>query len=152
MLKILLNKLGITDRPSLAQFIKQFIKFGIVGLSNTFVSLAVYYVLVYFGAYYILANIVAFAVSVCNAYFWNSRYVFNKQSNNLKPFIKTVLSYGSTALLGTALLFVMVDLLHISKWIAPFISLCFTIPLNFLLNKFWAFHTPSKDNKCRTSE
>ena len=119
---------------------KQFFKFGVVGISNTLIALAVYYVLIYWGIYYILANVAAFAVSVCNAYFWNSRYVFSKKDDEgIKPFVKTFLAYGGTFLLSTALLFCMVDVLHISQWLAPLINLCITVPLNFLLNKFWTF-------------
>jgi putative flippase GtrA len=132
--------MGITDRQGFALIIKQFLKFGIVGVSNTLISLATYYLLVYLGIHYLLANITAFAVSVCNAYFWNSRYVFKKgKGNNAKPFVRTVAAYGSTFLLGTGLLYTMVGILGISQWVAPLISLCITIPLNFLLNRYWAF-------------
>jgi len=124
----------------LIELAKQFLKFGIVGISNTLISLAIYYILVYLGVHYLIANIVAFVISVCNAYFWNSRYVFKKRNrSNVKSFIRTVVSYGFTFLLGTGLLFIMVELLHISLWIAPLINLCVTTPLNFVLSKFWAF-------------
>jgi putative flippase GtrA len=33
----------------------------------------------------------------------------------------------------------MVNYLNISEFIAPILNLIITIPLNFLLNKFWAF-------------
>jgi putative flippase GtrA len=134
------RKLGITDRASFFAFVKQFIKFGIVGASNTLIALAIYYALIYWGAHYIIANIAAFILSVCNAYFWNSRFVFKKKtSEGAKTFLKTIIAYGSTGLLSTVLLFLMVDILLISEWIAPLINLCITIPTNFLLNKYWAF-------------
>jgi len=118
----------------------QFIKFGIIGVSNTLISLAIYYLLVWLGIHYLTAQGVGFAVSVCNAYYWNNRYVFSKtQKGNIKPFIKTVAVYGFTFLLSLGILFVTIDILNISKWIAPLISLCVTVPLNFLLNKYWAF-------------
>ena len=119
---------------------KQFVKFGIVGLSNTFISLGIYYVLIYFGINYIIANTVGFIISVLNSYYWNSKYVFKKSDKgNLKPLIKTFMSYGVTFLLGTTLLFVMVHYLHVSKVLAPILNLVISIPVNFLLNKFWAF-------------
>ena len=61
------------------------------------------------------------------------------QKGNVKPLLKTFLCYGSTFLLGTVLLFVMVHYLKISEMLAPLINLVVTIPLNFILNKFWAF-------------
>ncbi|MDR0221791.1 MAG: GtrA family protein [Lachnospiraceae bacterium] len=139
-MRVLFRKLGITDRASFYAFVKQFFKFGIVGVSNTLIALAVYYSLIYMGIHYLIANVVAFFISVCNAYFWNSRFVFKKKAGEgARTFLRTIAAYGSTALLGTFLLFVMVDILHISEWIAPLIGLCITIPLNFLLNKFWTY-------------
>lgn len=125
---------------NLMSTIKQFIKFGLVGVSNTLISLGTYYLLYFFEVNYLIANTVGFIVSVLNSYYWNNKYVFKKtQEGYLKPLIKTFLSYGSTFLLSTVLLFVMVQYFGISEIIAPIITLVITIPLNFFMNKFWAF-------------
>ncbi|MFA0816580.1 MAG: GtrA family protein [Anaerofustis sp.] len=123
------------------KLLKQFIKFGIVGVSNTLISLAIYYLFVYISSdLYIWGNTVGFVISVLNAYYWNNKYVFKKSSKgNIKPLLKTYICYGSTFLLGTLLLYVMVHYLSISAWIAPLINLVITIPINFFLNKIWAF-------------
>ncbi|MEG2295371.1 MAG: GtrA family protein, partial [Oscillospiraceae bacterium] len=66
-------------------------------------------------------------------------YVFDKkEKGHLKALFKTFISYGVTFILSTFLLFIMVDYLSISQVIAPLLNLIITIPLNFLLNKFWA--------------
>ena len=124
----------------LIPFIKQFLKFGLVGVSNTLIALGVYYLLVYLGVHYIIANIAGFVVSVINAYYWNSKYVFKKGTNGrTKSFIKCFTAYGITFLLGTFLLYVFVDIAGISDKIAPILYLCVTIPINFFMNKLWAF-------------
>ena len=134
------EKLGITDKVSLMLFIRQFIRFGLVGISNTVVYLGVYYAMMYLGVYYIIASIVAFVVSVFNAYFWSSRYVFpGKRSGDAKPLVKVFAVYGFTFLLSTGLMYCTVEFFNISAWIAPLITMCVTIPANFLLNKYWAF-------------
>lgn len=122
----------------------QFLKFGIVGLSNTFVSLAVYYVFLWIDQkLYLIGNVVGWVVSVANAYYWNNKYVFGDGQKGfiqmLKKLAKTYLSYGATFLLSTLFLYIEVDILGLSSVISPFINLVITIPLNFLLNKFWAF-------------
>lgn len=61
------------------------------------------------------------------------------QENKKKGLIKVYISYGSTFLLSTGLLYLMVDIAGISEYIAPLINLCATVPLNFVLNKFWVF-------------
>ena len=136
----LLEKFGIRNKKDAIGLLKQFIKFGIVGLSNTIISLAVYYILVFLGVYYIIAHIFGFLLSVLNAYYWNHKYVFKKTATgNLKTFIKTFTSYGVTFLLSTFLLYFMVSHLKISDSIAPLLNLTVTIPLNFLMNKYWSF-------------
>lgn len=123
----------------------QFVKFGIVGVSNTAISLIVYYIIYWINPeWYMIGNIAGWVISVSNAFFWNNRYVFKSQSEGMRQLLKrigkTYLSYGATFLMSAAFLHVEVDILHWSAVICPIINLVLTIPLNFLLNKFWTFH------------
>ncbi|NCC87170.1 MAG: GtrA family protein [Clostridia bacterium] len=129
------------ENDNIKKTLIQFIKFGLVGVSNTAISLGVYYIFIYFNtSLYLLGYTVGFIVSVLNAYYLNNRFVFEKvEEGNAKPLIKTFISYGSTYLLGLLLMAIMVENLGVSENIAPLINLIITIPLNFLLNKFWAF-------------
>jgi len=134
----------------------QFIKFGIVGLSNTIISYLVYALLVYLGFHYLVASIIAFFISVLNSFFWNSRYVFKKEDGAkrsvLHALVKTFISYAFTGLiLQNIFLFVFIDIFHISKYMAPLFSLVITVPLNFIMNKFWAFRQ-SKINEENPNE
>lgn len=122
----------------------QFIKFGLVGVSNTVISYVTYAVLVFFGAPYLIANLIAFVVSVLNSFFWNNRYVFTLESGQTRSIwrslAKTFASYSVTGLfLSSVLLWLWIDVFGISAYIAPIINLLVTVPLNFILNKFWAF-------------
>ena len=121
--------------------IKQFIKFSLVGLSNTIINLFVYYVLIFCGAHYIVAYTFGFLISVCNAFYWNNKYVFkNKQEKStLRAFVKTFASYGFSFFLSVVLMGIIVEKIGISYYFAPFCKMIITIPLNFLLNKLWAF-------------
>lgn len=121
--------------------VRQFIKFGLVGVSNTLISLAIYYLFIWINPdMYLIGNTIGFFVSVLNAYYWSNKYVFEKkEKGNLKPLVRTFISYGTTFLLSTFLLYFWVNNVGIDKTIAPIINLLITIPLNFLLNKLWAF-------------
>ena len=135
----------LIDRMKNTKTVLQFFKFSIVGLSNTFVSLAIYYIFLWVNKdLYLIGNIVGWAVSVINAFYWNNKYVFENSQNGFLQTIrkigKTYLSYGATFVLSTSLLYFEVDLWKWSSAISPIINLLITIPLNFLLNKFWAFH------------
>lgn len=130
----------------------QFVKFGIVGLSNTIVSYVLYAggLLLFrrFGLFggkdYLAAQAVAFALSVLWSFYWNSRFVFRLEEggkrSRWKALLKTYVSYSFTGLfLNGALLVLWVGKFHISEFAAPFINLLVSVPLNFLMNKFWAF-------------
>lgn len=121
----------------------QLFKFCLVGASNEIVYLLFYYALIYIKIGYMGANLAAYVISIFNAYFWNNKFVFKKQENSerstVKSLAKVFASYGITFLISTGLLFVWVEVLHISEYAAPIINLIVTIPINFLLNKLWAF-------------
>jgi len=135
----------------------QFIKFGIVGFSNTAIAYIIYASLVYLKLHYILANIIAFIISVLNSFFWNNKYVFKNESTSKRnifySLIKTYISYSFTGIfLGNALLFLLVDVLHISKYLAPFFGLVITVPINFIMNKKWAFKSDKNVDKQQNDE
>lgn len=122
----------------------QFLKFGIVGMSNTAVSLLIYYGFLWLNAdWYLWGNAVGWGVGVANSYFWNHRYVFPASVSGWRAAAKrigrTYLSYGATLVLSQGLLYLEVDILAFSPVLCPLLNLLVTVPLNFLLNKFWAF-------------
>lgn len=125
--------------PQTRESFIQFVKFGIVGCSNTLIGFGIYYVLVWFGMHYMIANVVSYIVSVLNAFYWNNKYVFHNTTHWLKAIVKTYASYGFSFFVGTVLLWGLVEWIHISKYFAPLLTLVLTVPLNFAMNKFWTF-------------
>lgn len=134
----------------------QFLKFGIVGVSSTIISYLLYAVslllLRYFGVSqkidYLAAQVIAFMLSVLWSFCWNSQLVFvseeGKERSWIRTLVKTYISYSFTGLfLNSVLLVLWVSVLHISEYIAPLMNLVISVPINFLVNKFWAF----KNNK-----
>ena len=117
----------------------QFIKFGIVGLSNTAIGLGTYYLFLWLGWHYMVANVLSWIISVFNAFFWNSRYVFKTRNKWLTALFRTDVSYGFSFVLGAVVLYILVEFCKISEVVAPVLVLVITIPLNFILNKFWTF-------------
>lgn len=128
----------------------QFIKFGIVGVSNTLVSYVIN-ILVLFAMKpmnvswdYFAGNIVAFILSVLWSFYWNNKYVFTLeegQSRSIgKALLKTYITYGFTGIiLNNILSWIWVSVLGVSKFIAPIINLLVSVPINFFMNKLWAF-------------
>lgn len=150
VINALFQKLGANNKDERKRLSLQFIKFGLVGLSNTLVSWACYYLFLWIDDdLYMVGSIVGGVVSIANAFFWNNRFVFKAENHDwksvMKRLAKTYVCYGGTSLLGVGLLWLEVNLLGISKTWAPIVNLIITIPLNFLINKFWTFRTG--DNK-----
>ena len=134
----------------------QFIKFGMVGAINTVLTY-----LITNGGYYLLhwheqiCNVIAFVITVFISFLLNGKFVFNK--NNIeednqkkeakiknvswwKSLLKVYASYSITGLfLSALLLYIEEQLLGIPHYIATLMNLIVTIPINFLLNKFWAY-------------
>lgn len=148
----ILRILHLGSDPARIQNLMQFIKFGIVGASNT----ALAYVLNIgvllllksnnFWWDYLVGNLVSFIVSVAWSYFWNSRFVFHQKNSSIREcwltLIKTYLAYGFTGIvLNNILSWIWIERLGISKFIAPLINLIISVPVNFLINKFWTFKT-----------
>lgn len=140
----LLEKLGVQSKEELWTLAVQFVKFGLVGVSNTLVAWGCYYLFLWLNEdWYMLGSVVGTVVSIANAFFWNDLFVFKGTENDWKSRLKrlgrTYVSYGGTSLLGMALLWVEVNCFGLSKVWAPPVNLLITIPLNFLINKFWTF-------------
>ncbi|MCQ2523096.1 MAG: GtrA family protein [Lachnospiraceae bacterium] len=161
-----MNNMENTEKAPRKEGFWQFIKFLIVGVSNTAISELVYLVLIYFDFNYIFASIMGFVLSVLNAFYWSNKYVFkeNPESKRVwwKVLLKTYAAYSWGYLISLLLLFIWVDLVKLPNYMGPvaqytlkinkgfdavflgqtlaeLMSLLITIPMNFIINKFWAY-------------
>ena len=141
-------KKDLTDKKR--QTFKEFLQFGLVGVSNTIISYLLYVVTLLLVSKsgvkfdYIIANIVSWLLSVLWSFYWNNKFVFKKEEGEKRniwaALFKTHVSYGFTGLILNNILSVLwVSVLHISKMLAPIINLVISIPINFFMNKLWAF-------------
>lgn len=126
----------------LNDFYKEFLKFGIVGVINTCIHLAVLFILVnYFSVWYILASFLAFLIAVTNSFIWNTLWTFNKKIHE-----KTVLRFGKffslsaiTALSNLFFLYLFTEFFGIYYMISQIIAIALTLMINFIGNKFWTY-------------
>ena len=140
--------------------LKQFVKFGLVGVSNTIIGYLIYALslkgmrlLNLWPSYDIyIAQFIMFVLSVAWSYFWNNRFVFKGNVKTKKDIVisllKTYATYAFTSLfLSEVLLMFWVRIAGINEYIAPVLNLLITVPLNFLLQKYWAFKKkPDKED------
>ncbi len=133
------------NKKNIKDIIIQFVKFGMVGAVNTVLS----YIITN-GCYYIIhlheqiSNIIAFVITVFISFILNGKFVFKEQSEKRsfwKSLLKVYVSYSITGLfLNSILLYLEEQLLGIPHYIATLMNLIVTIPINFILNKFWAYN------------
>lgn len=130
----------------------QFVRFGIVGLSNTILGYMIYIstlalmrsIQLWPSLDIYIAQFVMFVLSVAWSFYWNKRFVFKLVIDGEHKFfivlLKTYVTYAFTSLfLAEFLLYLWVDILKINEFIAPIVTLLITVPLNFVIQKFWAF-------------
>lgn len=131
----------------------QFIKFCLVGITNTLLAYVINIIaLLFMDGHdvpfdYVIANLVAFFLSVLWSFYLNSKFTFQMQYEARHTFwnalIKTYISYSLTGIfLFNILSFLLIDICNFSKFYVPLMNLTITVPLNFVLNKLWAFSNP----------
>jgi putative flippase GtrA len=127
-------------------WLRQLIKFAIVGTSTFLVDLAVYLILTrsssWFGHYYIVANTVSFFIAVLWSFAFNRWWTFRvKEKFSQKQYFKFLLISIGGLLLSSLLLYVAVDVWHIYDVIAKFLVAIVVMIWNFSGNKFWTFRS-----------
>ena len=138
----------------------QFIRFGCVGAVNTAVDYAVFWLsnkllgegILLCEKNYLIAQLFGFTAGTLNAYFMNGSFVFkNAQQQRNKgraQLVRSFIGYGSTFALTELLLWLLVSGCEINKYFAKLMILCLTVPLNFLINRFWIFKKTAEERKC----
>ena len=154
LIEKILSVLHIKLSDAKVEGLTQFVKFGLIGVTNTLISYGIYMLVIWlmkpvnFAYDYIVGSVLGFIISVLWSFYWNNKLVFTEGSekrNILKSLLKTYLSYAATGIvLSNILLYVFVDLMGIPKAVAPILGLLITVPLNFILNKYWAFRKEKK--------
>ena len=85
----LLALLGAKNKEEFVELFKQFVKFGLVGVSNTAVSMAVYYIFLWISPdLYMVGSILGTILSIANAFFWNDKFVFTGNANDWRSKLK----------------------------------------------------------------
>lgn len=143
--------MNIKMSEDMRKSILQFVRFGVVGVSNTLVSLVIFDAALYlfrrflmFGRYdYLAAQVVMFMLSILWSFYWNNRFVFTDQTGTTSLWLKlakTYVTYSFTGImLSSVLLYFWVDILGISPYVAPVINSVINLPVNFFINKYWSF-------------
>lgn len=134
-----MKKLTGTVRALLEKYREQW-HYLIVGVCTTLINYLIYaplvFLLPFFKENYQLANVLAWVGAVTFAYFANGAFVYQSTAKRgLKEAGAFALSRLFSLVLETALLFLMVELLHLDELIAKVLVSVVTIVVNYLTGK-----------------
>jgi putative flippase GtrA len=111
----------------------EFIRFVIVGGVNTLHYYLIYmFFLHVLGIHYFTAHIIGFISSLIGSFFLNTLYTY-KVKPTWGAFIRFPLTQLFNTITTAALLFLLVEQLHMNSSIAPMVAVVFTIPATFIL-------------------
>jgi putative flippase GtrA len=117
---------------------RQFIRFLIVGVSNTAISLVVYRVLLALGVWYVVSAPIAWAAGVVNGYVFNSRWTFAAPDTG-----RARLLYALFGAIGAGVAAVLVLAFVRGAGLGKFEAYLAAAPLvtvsTFLANRYWTF-------------
>ena len=124
----------------------QFLKFGIVGISNTLITLLVYTLLVkVFGVWYIAASAIGFAVGAVNGFLLNRRWTFSGHVGDAFTPLRWLVVQGSGLLVNLALVYLFVTNAGFDKLLGQACATAIVVVLTFLANHAWTFRASPVD-------
>lgn len=146
--------------------LKKFVKFGLIGVLNTLVDFAVFYVMdrwvigegptlmllgtaVVAGPY--ISNAIAYVVANIHSFVWNKLWTFEKRDRVTKgEALRYLVTSAGYLIISSVSLAVCIRILSLPT-LAPLVpegwtnllaklpTACVTIFYNYLMNKFWVF-------------
>jgi len=123
--------------------VRQFVKYGLVGASNTIVQFAVYSIGVAIGIDYLVALVLGYVAGALNSYVLNRHWTFRAgdiaHSTSGSRF---ALVTGCAIAVNLALLYLLVHHAGIPKIPAQAILVLPILAVTFPINRWWSFAHP----------
>ena len=123
----------------------QFVKFGIVGVSNTILAFTVYTVLLkVFGVWYLAASAIGFIVGATNGFLLNRRWTFKEHVGDSLTPVRWAVVQGCGLGLNEVLLLVFVGGAGLDKLLGQALATVAVTVSTFFANRAWTFrmHAP----------
>lgn len=126
------------------KLVVQFLKFGIVGVSNTLIAFAVYTVLLkVFGVWYVAASGIGFAVGAVNGFLLNRRWTFRDHVGDALTPVRWAIVQTCGLGLNLGLVYLFVHDLGMDELVGQIPTTVIVTVLTFAVNRSWTFRTPA---------
>lgn len=121
---------------------RQILLYGIFGVFTTAINIVAFIVLEKIMPY-LVANVIAWTVSVLFAFFTNKYYVFESKSFRtsiwLRELWEFILARTSTGLIDFVGMFVLISCLQVNALCSKVLLNIIVIVGNYILSKYWIF-------------
>lgn len=122
-------------RPAVAQFVK----YGIVGMANTALSLAIILVGAWLGVWHIGAYVVAWTAGAANGYRINRSWTFRAGPSHRTLVVRYFVVQAVALVISTGLLYLLADVAGLDKLLAQFVAIAVAVTASFVANRWWTF-------------
>ncbi len=128
------------SRQQRVHVLVQFVKFGIVGVSNTVLTLAVYTLLLkVVGVFYLAASAIGFIVGAVNGFLLNRRWTFRGHVGDALTPVRWGVVQSCGLAVNEGLLYVFVHDAQLDKLIAQVCATAVVTISTFFANRAWTF-------------
>ncbi len=118
----------------------QFVKFGIVGISNTLLTFVVYTVLLkVFGVWYLAASAVGFIAGATNGFLLNRSWTFREHVGDALTPVRWAIVQTCGLGINEGLLFVFVHEAQLDKLLSQAFATAVVTITTFIANRSWTF-------------
>lgn len=118
----------------------QFVKFGVVGVSNTLIFFLVYTLLLkVFGVWYVAASGIGFAVGAVNGFLWNRAWTFRGHVGDALTPVRWFVVQTSGLLVNLGLVYLFVDGVGLGELTGQAATIVIVTLLTFFANRAWTF-------------
>ncbi len=140
-----INKIPLFNKlwPRLPQWLRQGVKFGLVGVINTGVDLGLYWVITRFvltaPSLAVTAKAISYTAGVINSYFWNKNFTFRSQDNSWGAFL-LFFSINLIAIgLNSGVMWLGLHRFQLPELLSLLLATALTLLWNFTTSKFIVF-------------
>jgi putative flippase GtrA len=122
------------------KILKQAVKYGVVGVGNTLLSLFIIWIMMKVLGYSgIVSNVAGYAAGVLNSFIWNKQWTFKSSDAWAGSAIRFGIVFGVCYLLQLGILIHLNANLSIDPYYNQVIAMVFYTVANFLMNKYFTF-------------
>ena len=122
------------------QVLIQFVKFGLVGVSNTVLTFVVYTLLLkVFGVWYLAASAIGFAIGATNGFLLNRRWTFSEHVGDTLTPVRWAIVQGCGLAVNEGLLYIFVHDARVDELLAQAFATVVVTVSTFFVNRAWTF-------------